>query len=147
MCNTDIDDIIIKTAKSHCYIKDNSLLSREDLFKSMDEEHKQKIITSMIEVLEELDNQLQYVQSELERTKSIEEAKKKGLINPLDLTESKLHFAFMFASPLIIDSKSNANLPQLDFNSELRNIESDLKELEYEVIFRSSVATKGKMSI
>ena len=136
------EDIMLKTAKSNFNVRKN-FNNKEDFINSLNEEDKYEVISDMIDKIKEIDNQLQSVKSELMKTKSIEEAKKIGLITPLDLTESKLHFAFLFASPLVINSRSSISLPQLDFNSELRNIENNLKELEYEVIFKSEVATKG----
>ena len=136
-----IENIMMKSTKSNFSFKKG--YNKDDLINSLNDDDKHNVITNMIDKIEELDNQFRSVKFELDKTKSIEKAKKKWLITPLDLTESKLHFAFLFASPLVISSKSDTNFPQLDFNSELRNIENTLGDLEYEVIFKSVVATKG----
>lgn len=78
-----------------------------------------------------------------ERTKSLEHIKKSSL-NPLDMSENKLHFAFLFSSPLVRDiNGSLADVMKLDWNTEIEDILDALKKINCKVNYKINVATRG----
>lgn len=58
------------------------------------------------------------------------------------LEEPRYHLAFLFASPLIRKMNSSiSTLSQLDYQTEIKNIENHLKDVKYEIRYKVDVAT------
>lgn len=97
------------------------------------------------DLISQLQQELKNSQIELEKkNKSLEQLGKSGY-NPLDMGNSKLHFAFLFASPLVRDVNGKLrDIMQLDWNSEIEDILDSLKQLNYNLNYQINVATRGK---
>ena len=70
-----IENIMMKSTKSNFSFKKG--YNKEDLINSLNDDDKHNVITNMIDKIEELDNQFRSVKCEFDKTKSIEEVKKK----------------------------------------------------------------------
>lgn len=65
---------------------------------------------------------------------------------PRDLSQSNLHLAFLFSSPLIRSCNGiYENVMQLDYNSEIEGIRKGLKMVRREVKMRVDLATQGAL--
>ncbi|CAI2368691.1 unnamed protein product [Moneuplotes crassus] len=97
------------------------LLEQQESFKE-----KLRIAKRAIQVR---DNQIHTMQSQV------------GVV-PLDMTQSRLHLAFLFSSPLIrnINGKFE-NIMQLDYLTEIQDIVRVCNKMQYEMKYKSEVAT------
>ena len=60
------------------------------------------------------------------------------------MTENKVHFAFLFSSPLIRETNGKIQtIMQLNWLSEIDDILGVLNHLDYELRYKSWVATRG----
>ncbi|CAI2370088.1 unnamed protein product [Moneuplotes crassus] len=103
---------------------------------------KTKISGIILQLTEELKNsQLQLAQ----KNKSIEELAKSGY-NPLDMGSNKLHFAFLFASPLVREVNGiNREIMLLDWACEIEDILDSLRHLNYNLNYKVSVGTRENL--
>ena len=61
----------------------------------------------------------------------------------VDMSQAKVHMSFLFASPLLRKiSEGYENVMLLDYISEIRDIESNLKNVNYEIKYNKNVATQ-----
>ncbi|CAI2377825.1 unnamed protein product [Moneuplotes crassus] len=76
----------------------------------------------------------------------IQRLKSDGNVVPIDMTNSRLHLAFMFASPLIrrFNGKTE-NIMQLDCQTEIKDIVNACNQMKYELKYKSVVATPSNM--
>lgn len=90
--------------------------------------------------------QLRNSQNELEkRNKSLEIIQKSSL-NPLDMSKNKLHFAFVFSSPLVRELNGGIReIMQLDWINEIEDILDSLRQLNYNLNYKISVGTRGNV--
>lgn len=86
----------------------------------------------------ELVGQLQATQEQLaEKDKSLALISKTSKLNPLDMTDTSLQFAFLFSSPLVRNANGVMNsVMQLDCMSEIEDILESLKKLEYNMKYK-----------
>ena len=72
----------------------------------------------------------------------------KSNLNALDMSKNKLHFAFLFSSPLVRGINGGIReMAQLDWNSEIEDIIDSLSQLNYNLNYKISVGTRGTISI
>jgi len=76
------------------------------------------------------------------RDDQIERMKSDVNILPLDMSNARVHLAFMFSSPLIrrFNNKTE-NIMQLDYLSEISDIAKVCKQMKYEMKYKTEVAT------
>ncbi|CAI2377964.1 unnamed protein product [Moneuplotes crassus] len=79
------------------------------------------------------------------RDKSLEQLEKSGY-NPLNLEKNRLHFAFLFSSPLVMDINNiSREIMQLDWASEIEDILDSLRHLNYNLNYKISVGTRENL--
>ncbi|CAI2359291.1 unnamed protein product [Moneuplotes crassus] len=80
------------------------------------------------------------------RDTQIHRLKSEGNVIPLDMTNSRLHLAFLFASPLIRKVEGGTdNVMLLDCQKEIRDIVDVCSAMDYEMKYKSVVATPSNM--
>lgn len=105
-----------------------------------------KIYDPQLEIAK-LKEELRIKNSEIDRlTFQINKTRPMALMG-LDGTAAKMqissyHFAFMFSSPLVRKLNTNiSSLVQLDYQTEIKNIEKQLKKVKHEIRYKVNVAT------
>jgi hypothetical protein len=99
------------------------------------------------EVVSELDllrQQLQQANEEIEKYQNfVLRIQRVVNWNNVDMSQAKVHVCFLFASPLLRKIKSGyEQVMLLDYVSEMKNIESNLCNVDYEIKYSKSVATQ-----
>ena len=107
------------------------------------------IIEQLVQENRSLSSRLAVVTNELnEKSESIEKIKRLKNISPFDMIDDKVHFAFLFASPLtrVVNGIAKTS-PQLDWIYEIEDIMRVLKHLNYELRYKVCVATWGNKDL
>ena len=100
----------------------------------------------LMKVFSSYDEELKKAQLQLvEKDKDIEVIKKKSL-NPLDMSENKLHFVFLFSSPLVKNKDQKiTKVPLINWRLEIEDILDSLKKVNYKLNYKVNVATQGML--
>ena len=86
------------------------------------------------------DAELNHLRSKISLIKNDSDSKVNHLLNKFD--EPQYHLAFLFASPLIRQQNVKVEtLLQLDYQTEIKNIEKHLKGVKNEIRYKVDVAT------
>ena len=103
--------------------------------------------TKVEDLIARFQKQLKNSQIELEKkSKSLEKLSSSGYSH-LDMGKSNLHFAFLFASPLVREINGKyRDIMQLDWNSEIEDVLGCLKQLNYNLNYQINVATRGNLA-
>ncbi|CAI2383628.1 unnamed protein product [Moneuplotes crassus] len=90
-----------------------------------------------------LREQLKLANQEIERyQKLVQQIQRAVSWNSCDMSQAKVHLSFLFASPLLRKAKNGyEQVMLLDYMSEIRDIESNLQNVNYEIKYNKSVAT------
>ena len=120
-------------------------VNTSSILSSITDKKLSEIIYQLMKHNESLSSQLEVVKHELdERSADIEKMKKFKNINALDMSENNIHFAFLYASPLVREIKGKLqSIMQLNWLSEIDDILHVLKNLDYQLKYKSWVATRG----
>lgn len=103
-----------------------------DMLKQLVKEHK--------EVLGRLQEQVAI------NNKNLEIIKRSSNLNLLDMSDSKIQFAFLFASPLVRETNGLfKSVMQLNCQSEIEDILGSLRSLNYNLRYRVAVATRDNL--
>jgi hypothetical protein len=78
----------------------------------------------------------------MHRDSQIQKLKSQSSILPLQVSNRKLHLAFLFSSPLVRKSNSKIeNIMQLDYLSEISDIVKVCSQIPFEMKYKTDVAT------
>ncbi|CAI2381433.1 unnamed protein product [Moneuplotes crassus] len=153
----DFDDLISsdEDEKDECILLDvkkednpkstplTSTLPHLDLKEIVEGIEDLKVKNRVSDVISKLQEALKSSQIELRKSqKSIESIENSGL-EPLDMARNKLHFGFLFASPLARNYNGKiVKSDQLDFKTEIEDILYSLKDLSYNLNYKVSLGTR-----
>jgi len=91
-----------------------------------------------------LKEQLKNANQEIERYQNfVLQIQKAVNWSNVDMSQAKVHVCFLFASPLLRKIKNGyEQVMLLDYVSEMKNIESNLRQVDYQIKYSKSVATQ-----
>lgn len=120
---------------------DSKKLVRSFTSKIDDAKGSNKNLFSEIDILR---TQLKQANEEIEKYHSfILQIQKAVSWSNVDMSQARVHMSFLFASPLLRKIKDGyENVMLLDYMSEIRDIESNLKNVNYEIKYNKNVATQ-----
>jgi len=73
-------------------------------------------------------------------------AQRGNSLNPMDMSDNKVQFTFLFASPLVRENNGAINsIMQLDCLTEIEDIVDSLQSLDYNMKYKIWVANKGNL--
>jgi len=61
----------------------------------------------------------------------------------VNMGNKRLHFAFLFASPLVRKTTWLLNVSKIDYRSEIKNLKSSLKNSKNQIYYSIEVATNN----
>mmetsp|Transcript_42435 Transcript_42435/g.49509 ORF Transcript_42435/g.49509 Transcript_42435/m.49509 type:complete len:142 (+) Transcript_42435:988-1413(+) len=102
-------------------------------------EKSAKFLANQIALYE---HQVKHLTEKLITNAKIEYEEKGSELTPLDLTESGLHFGFLFASPLVRITAEKLPLNDTNYAHQISKGIEILKSLKYELKVETAVATK-----
>ncbi|CAI2382289.1 unnamed protein product [Moneuplotes crassus] len=143
----DSSDINLKKVQSNLITKEALKLESQESLDQLGSHGKGEMILKLIKERESYREKLRIAQRAIQvRDTHIEKMKSEGKIIPLDMTNSRLHLAFMYSSPLIreINGKTE-NIMQLDYLTEIQDIVKVCSKMEYEMKYKEEVATVSNM--
>ena len=114
----------MKKTQSSLVINQNSVIEFQKGIKTLKSNEASNIVLQLLKETESFKEKLRLAKRAIVvRDDQLERIKSQGNVLPLDMTNARLHLAFLFSSPLIrnINGKTE-NIMQLDYLSEVDDI-------------------------
>lgn len=137
----------LKKTKSQNVNVSEFTFSNSRSIQSLNNYQKDQILLHLLKERGSFKEKLRLAESEiLNREYHIERMKKDGNVLPLDMSNARLHLAFLFSSPLIRRTgMSIENIMQLDYLTEINDILKVCSKRKYEMKYKADVATVSNL--
>ena len=140
-------NIGLKKTKSQNLNTLDFTFSNSRSLQSLNQNQKDQILMQLLKERGSYKEKLRLAESEImDKEYHIECMIKGGNVLPLDMTQSRLHLAFLFSSPLIRRTNSSIeNIMQLDYLTEIDDILKVCSRRKYEMKYKIDVATVSNL--
>ena len=140
-------NIALKKTKSQNLNFSELGFSNSRSLQTLNHHQKDQILLQLLKERGSFQEKLRLAESEImDKEYHIECMMKGGNVLPLDMTQARLHLAFLFSSPLIRRTNSSIeNIMQLDYLTEIDDILKVCSRRKYEMKYKIDVATVSNL--